>query len=117
MEEWQAYVEVVDGWIVGTGSLSGKTVRAVFNWRRRSFRSAMLRTGSLEVVTFDVPLGVGARAGPLENAPRDPDDAAVLADLNPELHILPFGIPAGVLGEGEEHRRLPALVGLLRDVL
>jgi len=30
LEEWQAYVAVVDGRIVGTGSLSGKTVRAVF---------------------------------------------------------------------------------------
>jgi GNAT superfamily N-acetyltransferase len=30
LEEWHAYVAVVDGRIVGTGSLSGKTVRAVF---------------------------------------------------------------------------------------
>lgn len=30
LEEWHAYVAVVDGGIVGTGSLSGKTVRAVF---------------------------------------------------------------------------------------
>jgi len=30
LEEWQAYVAVVDGRIVGTGSLNGKTVRAVF---------------------------------------------------------------------------------------
>jgi hypothetical protein len=27
----------------------------------------------------------------LEYAPRDPDDAAVLADLDPELHGLPLG--------------------------
>ena len=30
MEEWYACVAVVDGRIVGTGSLNGKTVRAVF---------------------------------------------------------------------------------------
>jgi len=35
----------------------------------------------------------------LEYAPRDPDHAAKLAHLDPELHGLPFGIPAGVLGE------------------
>jgi hypothetical protein len=27
-------------------------------------------------------------------------------DLDPELDGLPLGISAGVLGEGEEHRRL-----------
>ena len=31
---------------------------------------------------------------------------AVLADLDPELYGLPFGVPVGVLGEGEEHRGL-----------
>ena len=30
LQEWHAYVAVVDGRIVGTGSLNGKTVRAVF---------------------------------------------------------------------------------------
>jgi N-acetylglutamate synthase-like GNAT family acetyltransferase len=30
LEEWEAYVAVVDGRIVGTASLNGKTVRAVF---------------------------------------------------------------------------------------
>jgi len=30
LAEWHAYVAVVDGRIVGTGSLNGKTVRAVF---------------------------------------------------------------------------------------
>jgi GNAT superfamily N-acetyltransferase len=30
LEEWQAYVAVVDGRVVGTVSLNGKTVRAVF---------------------------------------------------------------------------------------
>jgi putative ABC transport system substrate-binding protein len=35
----------------------------------------------------------------LEDAPRDPDHAVVLADLDPDLHRLPLGIPAGALGE------------------
>ena len=39
LEEWQAYVAVVDGRIVGTGSLSGKTVRAVFVHRREAYQS------------------------------------------------------------------------------
>ena len=30
-------------------------------------------------------------------APRDPDDIAVLADLDPELHGLAVGVPVGVL--------------------
>jgi GNAT superfamily N-acetyltransferase len=30
LEEWHAYVAVIDGRIVGTGNLNGKTVRAVF---------------------------------------------------------------------------------------
>jgi hypothetical protein len=34
----------------------------------------------------------------LEHAPRDPDHAVVLADLNRELNGLQLGIPAGVLG-------------------
>jgi hypothetical protein len=42
----------------------------------------------------------------LEYAPRHPDHAVILAYLDPELHGLPLGIPAGVLGEGEEDRRL-----------
>ena len=29
LEEWHAYVAVIDGRIVGTGSLNGKTIRAV----------------------------------------------------------------------------------------
>jgi hypothetical protein len=39
----------------------------------------------------------------LEHAPRDPDDAAVLPDLDPELDGLLLGVPVGVLGKGEEH--------------
>jgi hypothetical protein len=38
---------------------------------------------------------VGEQA--LKHAPRDPDHAFVLADLDPELHGLPLGIPVGVL--------------------
>jgi hypothetical protein len=33
----------------------------------------------------------------LEYSPRNPDHATVLADLDPELDGLAFGIPAGVL--------------------
>jgi hypothetical protein len=39
----------------------------------------------------------------LKHTARDPDDAAVLADLDPELYGLLLGVPVGVLGEGEEH--------------
>jgi hypothetical protein len=35
----------------------------------------------------------------LEHTARDPDDAAVLLDLDPELHGLLLGVPVGVLGE------------------
>jgi hypothetical protein len=35
----------------------------------------------------------------LEDAPRNPDYAVVLADLDPELNGLALGIPAGVLGK------------------
>jgi hypothetical protein len=34
---------------------------------------------------------------------RDRYHPAVLADLDPDFHGLPLGIPAGVLGEGEQH--------------
>jgi hypothetical protein len=64
----------------------------------------VLEPGPLEVVGFDAPLGRGSlREQPLEHAPRDPDHPAVLADRDPELHGLPVGIPAAVLGDGEEH--------------
>jgi hypothetical protein len=39
----------------------------------------------------------------LEYAPRYPDHALVLADLDPELYGLQLSIPAGVLGKSEEH--------------
>ena len=48
---------------------------------------------------------------PLERAPRHPDHTLVLADLDPELKGLPLGIPAGVLGEGEEHSSAPVELG------
>jgi len=35
----------------------------------------------------------------LEHAPRDPDDTAVLPDLDPELDGLTLGTPVGVLGK------------------
>jgi hypothetical protein len=42
----------------------------------------------------------------LEHAARDPDDAVVLSDLDPELYGLALGVPSGVLRKGEEHRGL-----------
>ena len=35
----------------------------------------------------------------LEHAPRDPNHAAVLADLDPELHGLPLGTPPASSGK------------------
>ena len=40
----------------------------------------------------------------------------VFADLDPELHSLPLGVPARILGEGEEHRQLRSGVGLIQTV-
>jgi len=48
----------------------------------------------------------GAGSGTRERAPRDQNHAPILADLDPELHGLPLGIPSGVLGKGEGHGRL-----------
>jgi hypothetical protein len=59
---------------------------------------------ALEVVGFEATLGgwtLGQKA--LENTPREPDNALVLADADTELDSLPLGIPAGILGEGKEH--------------
>jgi hypothetical protein len=36
----------------------------------------------------------------LEHTARDPDDAPVLSDLDPELDGLLLGVPVGVLGGG-----------------
>jgi hypothetical protein len=62
----------------------------------------------LEVVRLDAALGGGPlRQQPLEHAPRDPDHAVALADLNPRTpRPAARGIPVGVLGAGEDHRRL-----------
>ena len=62
--------------------------------------------GPLEVVGFHAPLGGGAlREQPLDHAPRDPDHAVVLADLDPELHGRPLGIP----GRDTGFRQLAAI--------
>ena len=45
-------------------------------------------------------------------SPREPDHAAVLADLNPKLHSLPLSVPMGVFGEGEERRCLRSSAGV-----
>jgi len=37
----------------------------------------------------------------LEYVPRHPGHDLVLADLDPDLHGAPLGIPSGVLGESE----------------
>jgi hypothetical protein len=78
----------------------------------------VLEPRSLEIVRLDTSLGggpLGQGAAGTRSA-RDPDHAAVLADLDldPELGGLPLGIPAGVLGEGEEHRGPPIARGVRR---
>ena len=61
----------------------------------------------MEIVRLDAPLGDGRlRAQPLEHPPGNPDHAAVLADLDPKLDGLWTGIPACILGEGEENMGL-----------
>ena len=61
----------------------------------------------VEAYYLHAPLGGGPlRKQTLEHAPRDPDDAAVLPDLDAELYGLLLGVPVGVLGEPEEQRRL-----------
>jgi hypothetical protein len=53
-----------------------------------------LEPSSLEIVRLDAALGggpLGQQA--LEEAPRH-SDGVVLADLDPELHGMPLGIPA-----------------------
>jgi hypothetical protein len=53
----------------------------------------------------------------LEYAPSYPDHTLVLADLDPELYSLSLGIPADVLGKGEEHARLWLRSGIADSVL
>jgi hypothetical protein len=71
------------------------------NWRRAQLPLGdALEPGPLEVVGTDAPLGGGPLGRQvLEQAPRHSHNALVLADLDPELHRPPLGIPAGVLGE------------------
>jgi hypothetical protein len=67
--------------------------------------SDTLKPGPLEIVRLDAALGRGPlRQQALKHAPRHPDHAVVFADLDPELDGLLLGVPAGVLGESEEHR-------------
>ena len=40
----------------------------------------------------------------MEYAPRNPDDAPILPDLDLELDGLPIRVPSGVLGKGEEQQ-------------
>src|ERR1700757_2055923 len=61
----------------------------------------------LKVVCFDASFRGGPLGQePLKDPPRYPDHATVFADLDTELHGLVLGVPSGILGEGEEHRRL-----------
>ena len=49
------------------------------------------------LVPLNIPLGgVGGSGGrELEDLPRHPNHPSVLSDLDPDLHRLPLGIPAG----------------------
>jgi hypothetical protein len=59
-----------------------------------------LEPGALEIISLDAPLGGGPlREQPLEHAPRHPDHAVVLANLDLELHGLPLGIPRAFSGK------------------
>jgi len=72
----------------------------------RSLNSSGL--GNKEIL--DAPFGGGPlREQPLEHPSRDPDHAVVIADLDPELHGLPLGIPAGILGDDGWEIVSPAL--------
>ena len=76
---------------------------SVIAGHRMCFRSATLSNpGSLKTVASTHFSGE-SRSGSSRWKTRHPDHAAVLADLNPELHGRPLGIPAGDHGEGEEH--------------
>ena len=58
----------------------------------------LFEPGSLGVIGCDASLGRWPlQELPLEHSLRHPEHASVLADLDPELHGLPLGIPAGVL--------------------
>ena len=74
------------------------------NWRRRSFRSAILsnraRWGEYASTGRSGVAAPGVGGG---HAPRNPDDAALFSDLDAELDGLLLGLPVGVLEEDEEH--------------
>jgi hypothetical protein len=54
----------------------------------------------LEVVRLNAALGSRPfREEALEHAPRDPDHAVVLADLDPELDGLLLGVPVASSGK------------------
>ncbi|MGC1890896.1 MAG: sugar-transfer associated ATP-grasp domain-containing protein [Stellaceae bacterium] len=66
-----------------------------------------LKACSLQVVCFNAAFGGGClRQQTLEHAPRYPHHAAEFADFNAKCNSLPLGIPSGVIGKGEEHRRI-----------
>ena len=56
-----------------------------------------LKEGGRDAALRGGPLGQWT----LEHAPRHPDDAAVLADLNRKLDGLPIRVPTGVLGKAK----------------
>jgi hypothetical protein len=59
-----------------------------------------LEPSALGMIRLNTPLRGGTfRKQALENSPRNPNHLAVCADLDPELHGLPLGIPAGSRGE------------------
>ena len=87
--------------------------RLLINTVPRSATSAPVRCDTPEPSFSDgsgprrTARGWPLREQPLEPAPWDPNHPAVLADLDPELHGLPLGIPAGVLGnDGWERGRV-----------
>ena len=58
----------------------------------------VLKPGPLEAVSLDTAIrGRPFREEALECSARDPNHAAVFADLDPELYGLPLGIPSGTL--------------------
>ena len=80
---------------IATGYL---TFPSSVNRRRRTFRWAMVSNlVRWTLVPLNKPLGgVGGSGGrELEDLPRHPNHPSVLSDLDPDLHRLPLGIPAG----------------------
>jgi hypothetical protein len=66
-----------------------------------------LEARSLQVVPFNTTLGSGGTGQQaLEHTPKYPHHAVVVANFNAELDSLPLGVPASVIGKGEEHRRV-----------